>query len=93
LHRLGEPDHWTKYACAGEDNERCRDNPERRFLDYMAPEQVNGRRGDHRNDIYSLGAILYEMVAGKVPFEGESPYVVMNIRTTGDQLVPRISVN
>ena len=57
--------------------------------DYMAPEQVNGRRGDHRTDIYSLGAILYEMVTGKVPFEGESPYVIMNLRTSGDPPAPR----
>ena len=57
--------------------------------DYMAPEQVNGRRGDHRTDIYSLGAILYEMVTGKVPFEGESAYAIMNARTTGDPTAPR----
>jgi len=57
--------------------------------DYMAPEQVNGRRGDQRTDIYSLGAILYEMVTGKVPFEGESPYVIMNLRTSGDPPAPR----
>jgi serine/threonine-protein kinase len=57
--------------------------------DYMAPEQVNGKRGDHRTDIYSLGAIVYEMITGKVPFEGEGPYAIMNARTTGDPVAPR----
>jgi len=57
--------------------------------DYISPEQVRGKRGDHRSDIYSLGAILYEMVTGSAPFEGESPYVVMNARVTGDPEAPR----
>jgi len=57
--------------------------------DYMAPEQVQGKRGDERTDIYSLGAILYEMAAGATVFEGENPYVVMNSRLTGDPPAPR----
>ncbi len=57
--------------------------------DYMAPEQVKGRRGDERTDIYSLGAILYEMTTGVAPFEGESPYVIMNARLSGDPVAPR----
>jgi serine/threonine-protein kinase len=57
--------------------------------DYMAPEQVKGKRGDERTDIYSLGAILYEMVTGQTPYEGESPYAVMNARLTGDPVAPR----
>ena len=55
----------------------------------MAPEQVQGKRGDERTDIYSLGAILYEMATGATLFEGENPYVVMNSRLTGDPTAPR----
>jgi serine/threonine protein kinase len=57
--------------------------------DYIAPERAQGKRGDHRSDVYSLGAILYHMVTGVPPFAGENPFVVMNARLIGDPLSPR----
>jgi serine/threonine-protein kinase len=59
--------------------------------DYISPEQVKGKRGDRRSDIYAMGVILYEMLTGKTPFSGPSPLAVMNDRLINHPIPPRVA--
>jgi serine/threonine protein kinase len=57
--------------------------------DYIAPERVQGRRGDARTDIYNLGALLYELLTGSTPFPHHNAWVATNARLHQDPLPPR----
>jgi serine/threonine-protein kinase len=54
----------------------------------MAPELVKGKRGDARTDIYSLGAVLYELITGHRPFDTQAEGVRLRARLVGDPVAP-----
>jgi serine/threonine-protein kinase len=56
--------------------------------DYMAPEQIRGRRGDARTDIYSLGMLLYEMLTGNLPFESPNQRALLRAKASEEPRPP-----
>jgi serine/threonine protein kinase len=57
--------------------------------DNISPEQVKGKRGDGRSDIYALSVMLYEMLTGRTPFQGPNPFAIMNDRLMNNPTPPR----
>ena len=59
-------------------------------LEYMSPEQIQGRETDARSDIYSLGIMLYEMLTGRVPFAADSEYALLQAHIHAPPPPPRV---
>jgi len=60
--------------------------------EYMSPEQIQGEEVDHRADLYAMGIILYKMLTGRVPFQGQTPLAVM-VQHIKEAVPPPRSVN
>jgi serine/threonine-protein kinase len=58
---------------------------------YVAPEQISSMEVDERADVYSLGAVTYEMLTGRHPFEGDNPQAVATSRLRDPQLNPDLT--
>ncbi len=56
--------------------------------DYMAPEQIRGRRGDARTDVYALGMLLYEMHTGKLPFDSPDARSLLRAKAAEEPRAP-----
>jgi serine/threonine protein kinase len=56
--------------------------------DYMAPEQIRGRRGDPRTDIYAVGLLLYEMLTRNLPYDSPNPRALLRAKTSEEPRPP-----
>ncbi|MCZ1008934.1 protein kinase [Streptomyces lydicus] len=55
---------------------------------YLAPEQINGGETDHRTDLYAVGCLLYELLTGRPPYTGDSPFSVMHQHLSAQPVPP-----
>ncbi|MEU5213180.1 protein kinase [Streptomyces sp. NPDC020742] len=55
---------------------------------YLAPEQINGAETDHRTDLYAVGCLLYELLTGRPPYTGDSPFSVMHQHLSAEPVPP-----
>ena len=57
---------------------------------YISPEQAKGGRVDNRSDLYSLGVVMYEMMTGRAPYDGDSPVAVAIQHINGSPVMPSV---